>query len=412
MANSATARRTIVDIYGEIGFYGATADEFVAALREVDADEIELHLSSPGGDVFEGLAIYQALLDHPAFIDVQIDSLAASIASVIAQAGDRITIAGNAQMMIHDAIGWCNGQAIDMRTTADLLDRASDNIAAVYAERSDRGTPKSWRKAMVADGLMGTWFGAQEAVDIGLADTISKAGKRGGNDPEAQWAGSLTARYLERMEARASILDRIEAARVTNAEGDDEDEDDEEQPERDHVTDCTQPADGCDCPVAAAEDDEDEDDGEEAFPENAAPAEDVEIDDDAIEAALAGSPLRGRAALLQAAAEVFEPDVELLEACLELAAKDAVRLDPEAISRGAAGTFRPKTDFLVHALEAGDTDAARADAARAAASFEPDGHRLAASLDDRPAFPRTGQTDHDPLTDLQRRTRSLLEAMQ
>lgn len=190
-----TGGTAVVDIYGEIGFYGATAADLVYALRQLDVDTIELNLSSPGGEVFEGLAIYQALIDHPASVIVTIGSLAASIASVIAQAGDEVRIAENAQMMIHDAMAMCYGQAADMRSTADLLDMASENMATLYATRSGVGTVKSWRQAMTQNGMAGTWYSAAEAVEAGLADTVIKNGARG-EDPEAVWKRSMLARLI------------------------------------------------------------------------------------------------------------------------------------------------------------------------------------------------------------------------
>lgn len=190
-----TSRTAVVDIMGEIGYYGATAADLVHALRELDVDTIELNLASPGGEVFEGLAIYQALIDHPAAVIVTIPSLAASIASVIAQAGDEVRIAENAKMMIHDAAAYCQGQAADMRATAELLDGVSDNMASLYATRSGVGTVKSWRTAMTQNGLMGTWYSAAEAVAAGLADTVVKNGARG-EDAEAVWQRSTIARLI------------------------------------------------------------------------------------------------------------------------------------------------------------------------------------------------------------------------
>lgn len=196
--NRAGGGTAVVDIYGEIGFYGATAADLVYALRQLDVDTIELNLNSPGGEVFEGLAIYQALIDHDADVIVTIGSLAASIASVIAQAGDEVRIAENAQMMIHDAMAMCYGQAADMRTTADLLDRASENMAQLYATRSGVGTPKSWRQAMTTNGMAGTWYTAAEAVAAGLADTVIKNGARGedAEDPRAVWQRSMVAHLI------------------------------------------------------------------------------------------------------------------------------------------------------------------------------------------------------------------------
>lgn len=154
-------------IFDEIGDWGVNARDFANDLTGITAPEIELHLSSPGGDVFAGVAIYQSLKDHPAAVNVVIDSLAASAASFIAMAGDTIKIARNAQMMIHDAHGLSIGNAKDMRETATLLEKVSDNIADIYSQRAG-GTVEDWRARMLAE----TWYSAQEAVEAGLADEI------------------------------------------------------------------------------------------------------------------------------------------------------------------------------------------------------------------------------------------------
>lgn len=162
-------------IYDEIGWWGVTAADFCAELGECTADQIDLRLSSPGGDVFDGLAIYNALVDHPANVIVYVDGLAASIASVIAQSGDRVIMGPQTQMMIHDAWGVQVGNADDMREMAELLDRHSLNIAEVYAQRSGQGTAEEWRETMKAEA----WYNGDEAVEAGLADEAKKRGKRG-----------------------------------------------------------------------------------------------------------------------------------------------------------------------------------------------------------------------------------------
>ncbi|MCZ4602925.1 phage portal protein [Streptomyces sp. Lzd4kr] len=158
-----------VSIYGDIGSWGITAAAFVDELKMIDAPEIRLSVNSPGGEVFDGLAIHNALRSHRAKVTVQVDSLAASIASVIAMAGDRIEMAPHSQMMIHDAQGVSCGNPEELREYADFLDRQSDNIAAVYAERAG-GTKAQWRKRMQAE----TWYFADEAVEAGLADAVAQ----------------------------------------------------------------------------------------------------------------------------------------------------------------------------------------------------------------------------------------------
>jgi ATP-dependent protease ClpP protease subunit len=159
-------------IYDEIGFFGLTASALVDQLRDLDTGQLTLRLNSPGGEIFDGIAIYQALKSHRAKVTVQVDSIAASIASVIAMAGDEVVMGPFAQMMIHDGLGMVVGNAADMRDMADLLDRQSDNIAAIYQARAG-GQARSWRNRMRAE----TWYSAQEAVDAGLADKVAKPSK-------------------------------------------------------------------------------------------------------------------------------------------------------------------------------------------------------------------------------------------
>jgi ATP-dependent protease ClpP protease subunit len=161
------ADNAVVSIYDEIGGWGVTASEFVADLKGITARSITLNINSPGGDVFDGLAILNALRQHTSSVNVVIDGMAASAASFIAMAGDTVKIAPNAMMMIHDASGLCIDNAKGMREMADLLDKTSQNIASIYASRAG-GDVEDWRAAMQAE----TWYTDQEAVDAGLADEI------------------------------------------------------------------------------------------------------------------------------------------------------------------------------------------------------------------------------------------------
>jgi len=149
-------------------WWGISAGMVVEELKDVTASTIELHLNSPGGDVFDGIAIKNALQQHSARIEVHVDGLAASIASVIAMAGDEIVMHPGAQLMIHDASGLCWGNAADMRQMGDELDHISASIAALYARRG--GTVAEWREAMLAE----SWYDAEEAVAAGLADRVAE----------------------------------------------------------------------------------------------------------------------------------------------------------------------------------------------------------------------------------------------
>lgn len=157
-----------------IGMIGA--ETIARVLDEAgDVKTIDLRINSPGGDVFEGVAIYNQFVAHPATVNVTIDGLAASIASVIAMAGDDIAIAKAGQVMIHPPAGMAWGTSADMRSLADLLDSIQGSITGVYADRTGREAEelKAWIDAE-------TWMTAEQAVERGFADRIieNKAGEK------------------------------------------------------------------------------------------------------------------------------------------------------------------------------------------------------------------------------------------
>ena len=171
--NNAVSGVAEIDIYDEIGYWGVTAQDFLNDLRGVTASAITVRLNSPGGEIFDGVAIANALASHPATVTAQVDSLAASIASVIAVAGaDRVVMMPHSQLMIHDGSGLAFGNAQEVRELAELLDRQSNNIAAVYAAKAG-GTVEDWRALMLAE----TWYTAEEAVAAGLADEVMDLGR-------------------------------------------------------------------------------------------------------------------------------------------------------------------------------------------------------------------------------------------
>lgn len=181
------ANRAVIDIYGEIGAFDIPASDFVREVRALqDVNEIELHLKSRGGDVFDGIAIHNALKAHPATVNVVVDSLAASIASVIALAGDNIAIYANARMMIHEArvivglMGEMDAEALaalsaDITKLVARINETSGLIAQMYADRAG-GTAEEWRARMKAE----TWYTGQQAVDAGLADEVIGSARQAG----------------------------------------------------------------------------------------------------------------------------------------------------------------------------------------------------------------------------------------
>ncbi len=157
-------------IYDDIDdWWGVSAQSIVDQIRDTEASDINVRINCRGGMVFEGIAIYNALRLHKASIHISIEGLAASIASVIAMAGDTVTIAENAMMMIHNPYGWAQGDAEAMRKTAEVMDKIADSIAVSYTARTGK-TIDDMKALMEAE----TWFTAKEALDIGLVDQIDE----------------------------------------------------------------------------------------------------------------------------------------------------------------------------------------------------------------------------------------------
>lgn len=152
-------------IYGEIGYWDVDAEQFARDIADLDVDDLQVHINSPGGAAWDGVAIMNALRRHKARVTVTVDGLAASAASVIAMGADEIIMNRGAQMMIHDASGYAYGPAELMEGTAELLHKLSDSLADIYAARAG-GTSAKWRDAMRAE----SWYTATEAVEAGLAD--------------------------------------------------------------------------------------------------------------------------------------------------------------------------------------------------------------------------------------------------
>jgi ATP-dependent Clp endopeptidase proteolytic subunit ClpP len=173
-----SADETAVHIFDEIGFWGVSASDFVDQLNGIVTPKITVHINSPGGEVFDGVAIHTALATSKAHVTTFVTGVAASAASFIAMAGDTIKMARNATMMIHDASGLVWGNAADMRQQADLLDKLSNNIADMYAMQAG-GTVDQWRAAMLKE----SWYTGQEALAAGLVDEITDADEK---EPEEQ----------------------------------------------------------------------------------------------------------------------------------------------------------------------------------------------------------------------------------
>ena len=168
------AELLIYDVIGD--WAGLSARQLVNTLKDIDAAEITVRINSPGGSVFDGIAIYNALRYHNAHIHVRIEGMAASIASVIAMAGDSVHMAENALLMIHNPFGWVGGDAEELRKMADMLDKTTEVIAQTYCGRCELDQDDVMK--MMDDE---TWFTATEAQGHGLIDAIDGPVKMAAN---------------------------------------------------------------------------------------------------------------------------------------------------------------------------------------------------------------------------------------
>jgi ATP-dependent Clp protease protease subunit len=168
-ANSAGETSTI-QIFDQIGedWYGGSglsAKQFSDVLTEIGNGPLLIEINSPGGNVWDGLSIYNQLRGRKAPVTTRVVGIAASIASIIALAGDRVEMADAALMMIHDPSGMAAGTSEDMRKMADALDQHAEVLVGVYAKKTGK-SPEAIRAAMKAE----TWFTTAEAIQFGLVD--------------------------------------------------------------------------------------------------------------------------------------------------------------------------------------------------------------------------------------------------
>ena len=160
-----------ISIYEEIGFWGVTAKEFADELNSLlGINNIDLRLNTPGGSVFDGMAIYNLLKQHQAQITVYVDGLAASMGSVIAMAGDLIVMPENSLLMIHNPWTLASGDAEELRKNAELLDKIKKAMITAYTSRT--GLSEEQISHYMNEE---TWFTGSEAVELGFADEVEAA---------------------------------------------------------------------------------------------------------------------------------------------------------------------------------------------------------------------------------------------
>ncbi len=210
---------TSVYLYDVIdSYYGISAEKLVKDLNDISAQTINLHINSPGGDVFEARTMATAIRQHKSNIIAHIDGLAASAATYVALAANEVIMSDGSLFMIHNAWTFTFGNAADLRDTASLLDKIDGTIENDYQKKTGAESQqiKDW---MAAE----TWFTAQEALDAGFVDSVAaeqsvnnswnlecynKPPKTPEKQPENE-IEQLSQKHWETQERRLSLLERI-----------------------------------------------------------------------------------------------------------------------------------------------------------------------------------------------------------
>lgn len=163
-----------VRLYGAIGDYDISAEQFVGDLAAIKSPTIDLFIDSPGGNAYQGIAIYNAIMRHPSPIRATVDGIAASAASVVlqgARAGRKMGT--GATVMVHEPINGAIGAEADHLKEAEALGKLGNSMADIYAKHAG-GSVDQWRQAMKAE----TWYQANDAVKAGLADGLVQMAPR------------------------------------------------------------------------------------------------------------------------------------------------------------------------------------------------------------------------------------------
>jgi ATP-dependent protease ClpP protease subunit len=211
---AASADDTSISVLGEIGEdpwtgEGVTAKRISAALRSIGQNDVQVNINSPGGDFFEGVAIYNLLREHQAKVTINVLGIAASAASVIAMAGDEIRVAKTGFLMIHNAWGITIGNRHDMAASAATLEPFDRAMRDLYADRSGQSAKdvEAWMDAE-------TFFTGKDAVENGLADAFLNADEIEVDDDGGKKASaiakieaSLGAQGMSRKERRSLLAE-------------------------------------------------------------------------------------------------------------------------------------------------------------------------------------------------------------
>ena len=176
-----------VRIYGALDpYFGIDAWDLAPQIAAMETDEITVRIDSPGGYVTDGILLYNVLADHEARVTVHVDAMAASAASFLAMAGDRIVMNRASKMMIHAAWGVAAGTAEELRATADVLDDSTRQIAEIYKARAG-GRIDTWMNRLASD----TYIPAAQAVEWGLADEMVDLKRKPDSEARAAIAAAV-----------------------------------------------------------------------------------------------------------------------------------------------------------------------------------------------------------------------------
>ncbi len=172
-----------IEMRGPIGDFdgGISADDFRDCLKDHAGADVTIHLDSQGGSVSDGLAMYNAIMQHEGEVTIHIDTIAASIATVIACAADKVVINSNAKYMIHRCWTVAMGNCKDFRSTADVMELMDKDIAASYSERTGKGEAE-----LLAMMDAETWMDAEEALAQGFVDSVYKVERKQKPKAEAE----------------------------------------------------------------------------------------------------------------------------------------------------------------------------------------------------------------------------------
>lgn len=183
-------RSASLHVYGTIGsnewWDDVASPSLVRELDTLDVDEITMYVNSPGGIADDGVAIMNALARNKAKVTAFVDGLAASAATIVILGADEIVMGAGSRLMIHDAWSIAWGQASVLQKAAERLDKLSQTLAGLYAQRAG-GDAEQWRAAMEAE----TWYTAEEAVEAGLADRVAALHTEDEDDTDAEAARNV-----------------------------------------------------------------------------------------------------------------------------------------------------------------------------------------------------------------------------